>query len=109
MQAFLLSKKVIRAIDAKCKAFLWKGKDSHSRGAKTNWETVCLPKSEGGLGLKLLLDLNNACSLRLIWLLFSGAGSLWIAWVNTYLIKGKNFWSFLHLACAHIHGGKSSS
>lgn len=56
-------------------------------------EVVCLPKSEGGLGVKDLSAWNTACSLELIWLLLCNAGSLGIAWLNAKLIKGRCFWN----------------
>ncbi|GKV32308.1 hypothetical protein SLEP1_g40922 [Rubroshorea leprosula] len=33
------------------------------------------------------------CILKHIWLLFSKAGSIWVAWVHEYLIKGRSFWT----------------
>ncbi|GKV25846.1 hypothetical protein SLEP1_g35229 [Rubroshorea leprosula] len=52
---FILPKRVITAVEAKCSAFLWKGKSIDARGAKV--------------------------------------GSIWVAWVKEYLLKGKSFWS----------------
>ncbi|GLT48179.1 hypothetical protein SLA2020_218200 [Shorea laevis] len=90
---FILPKKVIKSVEAICSAFLWKGRATDARGAKVSWEIVCKPKVEGGLGIKPLQAWNKACILRFIWLLFSKAGSIWVAWVQAYLIKGKSFWS----------------
>jgi hypothetical protein len=30
--------------------------------------------------------------LRHIWNLFACAGSIWVAWIQTYLLKGRSFW-----------------
>lgn len=73
-------------------SFLWKGEAGSAVGAKINWLQVCKPKTEGGLGLKNLSDWNIASFARLIWLLFGGSESLWIAWVKMHLVKGKCFW-----------------
>lgn len=43
--------------------------------------------------LKKLSECNKACIARLIWLLFSGSGSLWIARVHRHLLKGVSFWT----------------
>lgn len=51
-----------------------------NKGAKVAWDSVCLPKSEGGLGLRRLTNWNNTLCLRLIWLLFTSNTSLWVAW-----------------------------
>ncbi|GKV01156.1 hypothetical protein SLEP1_g13733 [Rubroshorea leprosula] len=63
-----------------------------AKGEKVNWTAICLPK-QGGLGLKSLVQWNKVCMLRFIWLLFSTAGSIWVAWVCEYLLKGKSFWA----------------
>lgn len=91
--AFLLPKKVIKAVERKCKCFLWKNAvHGACSGAKVHWDTVCLPKAEGGLGVRELEAWNNACCLKIIWLLLCNAGSLWIAWLNEYVLKGRSFW-----------------
>lgn len=91
--AFILPIKVTRSVEQKCKSFLWKGDATGSRGgAKVNWSVVCLSRVKGGLGIKDLGVWNKACSLKLIWLLLRRAGSLWIAWLAAYVIKGRSFW-----------------
>lgn len=35
---------------------------------------------------------NKAAILRHIWNLFARTGSIWVAWVHSYLVKGKSFW-----------------
>lgn len=62
-------------------------------GAKVIWQTVCTPKSEGGLGLKRLTDWNLVCQSRIVWLIFRGSDSFWIAWVKLNLLKGCSFWT----------------
>jgi hypothetical protein len=50
--------------------------------SKVAWSDLCYPKKEGGLGLK---DLH-------VWSLFASSGSLWVAWIHNYMLKGKSFW-----------------
>jgi hypothetical protein len=52
---FILPKKIVKAIEQKFNPFLWRGPDDRS-GAKVCWEQACLPKEEGGLGLKRVED-----------------------------------------------------
>lgn len=40
-------------IEQKLNRFLWCGQDSKGR-AKVAWDKVCVPKKEGGLGLRRL-------------------------------------------------------
>ncbi|GLT73885.1 hypothetical protein SLA2020_457150 [Shorea laevis] len=90
---FILPKAIIKEIEKICSAFLWNNTTQSACGAKVNWLTVCSPKQEGGLGLKSLVSWNQMCILKHIWLLFSKAGSIWVAWVHEYLIKGRSFWT----------------
>lgn len=90
---FILPKKVIKQIESKCNSFLWTGDSINCKGAKVSWQTVCLPKKEGGLGLKRLEDWNNTCLARLVWCIFAVTESLWIAWVNRYHLKNESFWT----------------
>ncbi|XXG49241.1 hypothetical protein AAC387_Pa02g3479 [Persea americana] len=55
------------------------------------WEKVCLPKSEGGLGLRRVRDFNEACLLNLAWTVVS-ADSLWAIWFRARYIKGPSIW-----------------
>lgn len=60
--AFVLPKECIRKIDSMCNAFLWKGTLQGNYSAKVFWETVTLPKDEGGLGIKNLNTWNALLS-----------------------------------------------
>jgi len=71
-------------------SYLWSGFDQAVHKAKVSWKQVCLPKSEGGLGLKRITDWNRSTVTSHIWNLLIQAGSLWVAWVHKYLLKGKN-------------------
>jgi hypothetical protein len=90
---FILPRKVIKEINPKFNRFLWNGKDESSARAKIAWDEICLPKKEGGLGLKNLDVWNVSSMMRHIWSLFARSGSIWVAWVHAYLLKGKSFWS----------------
>nr|GEY67091.1 hypothetical protein [Tanacetum cinerariifolium] len=65
--------------------FLWKGR------SKVAWEAVCLPKDEGGLGVRRLDTFNKALMVSHIWKLLSLKESLWVKWVHIYKLKGRNF------------------
>lgn len=95
-RAFLLPKKVLRAIESWCKSFLWKGTRTQTTGAKVSWSIITLLKEVGRLGLKQLGSWNQACLMRFIWLLISG--SLWIAWVKAYLVKNNSFWDLYRVS-----------
>lgn len=93
ISTFMLPKGCIKSLESLCSRFLWSGSiECHSK-AKVAWSTVCLPKNEGGLGLRSLSTWNSTLCLRLIWLLFSGSGSLWVAWQkHHHRLDSLSFW-----------------
>ncbi|KAG7586730.1 Reverse transcriptase zinc-binding domain [Arabidopsis thaliana x Arabidopsis arenosa] len=93
MAAFRLPRECIREIDKVCSAFLWSGAEMSSKKAKIAWGNVCKPKTEGGLGLRNLQEANNVCCLKLVWRIISNRSSLWVQWVDMYLLRGKSLWT----------------
>lgn len=53
------------------------------------------PSKRGGLNCRDLSSWNKACMIKLIWLLFCNAGSLWVAWYTKEVLNGQksNFWT----------------
>ncbi|CAL9237368.1 unnamed protein product [Arabidopsis halleri] len=49
----------------------------------------------GGLGLRRLLPWNKVLGLKLIWLLFTAGGSLWVSWVRRNLLGTNSFWDMV--------------
>ena len=87
-----MPKGVLKRINQFCSGFLWKGKEQSARGACVSWDEICYPKSEGGgLGIRELCSWNQACVMQSIWALIVKSGSIWIAWVQEYVLKGKSF------------------
>ncbi|XP_019089261.1 PREDICTED: uncharacterized protein LOC109128041 [Camelina sativa] len=60
ISAFRLPSGCIAEIEHICSAFLWSGPDLNATKAKVAWRDVCLPKGEGGLGLKSIVEANKA-------------------------------------------------
>ena len=89
---FIIPVECVSILERMCGAFLWSGAPNSARGAKITWDSVCTPKEAGGLGLRRLADWNKVLGLKLIWLIFTAGGSLWVSWVRRNLIGGENFW-----------------
>lgn len=89
---FNLPSSVIDNIERILRQFLWKGTTLGRGGAKVSWDDVCLPKVEGGLGIRKLKDYNKASMLKFIWILFTDKESLWCRWVHSNFLKRRNFW-----------------
>lgn len=93
LAAFRLPRGCIREVEKLCSAFLWSGPDLNPHKARISWEVVCKPKQEGGLGLRSLKEVNDVCCMKLIWRIVSHADSLWVRWIDKYLLKSNNFLS----------------
>lgn len=93
ISAFILPKGCLKRIQSLCSKFLWSGNISGPVQYKVAWDTICLPKEEGGLGLRDFSLWNKTLCLRLLWLLFANGTSLWAAWMKSNRIKDENIWS----------------
>ncbi|KAL0411763.1 UNVERIFIED_CONTAM: hypothetical protein Slati_3766000, partial [Sesamum latifolium] len=90
---FLLPKSIIKVIEGKMRAFLWKG-SSGSGYAKVSWVQVCKPKEEGGLGIRSVLHMNQALMLKHVWrILQQDPRSLWVAWVVRHKLRYQSIWA----------------
>lgn len=91
---FLLPKGCIKRIESLCSRFLWSGNIENRGNTKVAWSSVCLSKSERGLELRSYAVWNKTLLLRLILLLFSNSGSLWVAWHKHHRCPNSySFWS----------------
>lgn len=84
------------------------GTDNQRKIHLLNWETVCKPKKDGGLGLRSTRQANTAFMMKGLWELCTNQDSLWGSIVrNKYKCgasgmpkieeskKGSNFWNGL--------------
>lgn len=90
---FILPSLVHKEIQSLLTRFLWKGNINNKGGAKVAWDVVCLPRVEGGLGVKNMVDWNRAQILMHLLRVVSKSTSLWATWVNATLLKHGNFWT----------------
>ncbi|CAM8935518.1 unnamed protein product [Rhodiola kirilowii] len=88
----ILPKTVIRAVNAICARFLWKGNCDKKGGHLVRLADVCKSKGEGGLGLKNMENMNLAMVMSQMWGKKLGRSSLWTDWLEKYWSKGKHWW-----------------
>ncbi|KAJ4910603.1 Uncharacterized protein Rs2_05224 [Raphanus sativus] len=93
VSAFILPKGCIKNIESLCIRFLWSGNIERKGIAKVSWATVCLPKDEGGLGLRSISVWNQVLCLKFIWILLTSSSSLWADWHHSVHIQSQSFWS----------------
>ncbi|GJW39768.1 hypothetical protein Tco_0065613 [Tanacetum coccineum] len=83
---------IIHDIEQLMRGFLWCNGDLKRGKAKVAWEDICLPKSEGGLGIRSLEIFNIALMTTHIWNIVTNKESLWVKWVHMYKLKGRTIW-----------------
>ncbi|GJY25397.1 putative RNA-directed DNA polymerase, eukaryota, reverse transcriptase zinc-binding domain protein [Tanacetum coccineum] len=83
---------ILLDIEQLMRGFLWCNGDLKRGKAKVAWNTICLPKCEGGLGIRSLEVFNIALMTTHIWNIVSNKESLWVRWINAYKLKGRSFW-----------------
>jgi hypothetical protein len=100
---FKMHKIVIHQIDKYRKHCLWRGADINAKTPpKVAWDLVCLPKSEGGLGVLQLEIHNEALLLKNLHKFFNKADIPWVhlIWEKHYrngrlpnhTLKGSFWW-----------------
>ncbi|XP_074342333.1 uncharacterized protein LOC141679853 [Apium graveolens] len=89
---FLLPATVHANIQSLLTKFLWRGNINQKGGAKMSWQTVCLPREEGGLGLKNMCEWNKSQIIGHLLKVVTKSPTLWASWVNKTVLKGKHFW-----------------
>lgn len=93
MTTFILPKGCLKKIESLCSRFLWSWNIDNRATTKVAWTTVCLPKKEGGLGLRRFCEWNKVLCLRFIWLMFSTTNSLWVQWHKHHHLRNASFWA----------------
>ena len=74
---FRIPKKVVEKLVSIQRRFLWGGGIDQNKIAWVKWETVCLPKEKGSLGIKDIDTFNIALLGKWRWNLFQHEGQLW--------------------------------
>ncbi|GJV80556.1 reverse transcriptase domain, reverse transcriptase zinc-binding domain protein [Tanacetum coccineum] len=72
--------------------FLWCQGEMKKWKAKVTWDSECMPKHEGGLGIHRIDDFFIALMATHIWSILTHRESLWVKWVHMYKLKGHSFW-----------------
>ncbi|GJU88244.1 putative reverse transcriptase domain, reverse transcriptase zinc-binding domain protein, partial [Tanacetum coccineum] len=83
---------IIDDIQRLIRGFLWCNGEYKRGKAKVSWEDICLPKREGGLGIRCLEVFNIALMTTHIWNIVSNKESLWVRWIHMYKLKGRTLW-----------------
>uniref|UniRef100_A0A251RYM8 Putative reverse transcriptase domain-containing protein n=1 Tax=Helianthus annuus TaxID=4232 RepID=A0A251RYM8_HELAN len=60
--------------------------------AKVSWKAVCVPKYEGGLGIRRIGDVNKSLIASHVWSILTRRESLWVDWIYSYRLNNRSFW-----------------
>jgi hypothetical protein len=106
--ALAAPKKFIKAIRSLQRNFLWSGHQPNKKWALVNWDKLCLPKSQGGLGLRDPGKLNQVMGAKIWWRWLKNPTAAWTQlWKQKYAphipedqairlnnhIQGSNIWN----------------
>nr|GEX99632.1 hypothetical protein [Tanacetum cinerariifolium] len=99
---FILLTSLMVELEQVMRGFLWCQGEMHKGRAKIAWEDVCLPKDEGGLGIRRLKAFNKALISSHIWSLLSHRDSLWVKWIHAYKLTIALFGRCLTVVWEHL-------
>ncbi|GJT93786.1 zinc knuckle CX2CX4HX4C containing protein [Tanacetum coccineum] len=74
------------------RGFIWCNGEYKRGKAKVAWDDICLPKKEGGLGLRSLDVFNLPLMSAYIWNIVSNKELLWVRWIHMYKLLGRTLW-----------------
>ncbi|XP_074288241.1 uncharacterized protein LOC141613407 [Silene latifolia] len=91
---FLLPMGVISRVNAVCRNYLWSGTDDYHKAPAVAWDSCCLPRDRGGLGI-LHCQLWNIVVLgKYSWWIAQKKDSLWVKWVHHIYMKQADWWTY---------------
>ena len=88
--SFKFPTSIVKELERIFSNFIWRGK-MHA----WNWHDICRPKSEGGVGIRNIKDINDTSGIRLVWRLYT-SNALWSRWMRENYLKG------IHLSQATV-------
>ncbi|CAN1163715.1 Putative ribonuclease H protein At1g65750 [Linum perenne] len=78
MQTSVLPASTCEAIDKRIRDFVWGSTADARKIPLIAWDRICLPKEQGGLGLRMARELNRAYMTKLAFIFFQQADLLWV-------------------------------
>lgn len=90
MQTFVLPKSILYKIESQIQKFFWGFKDDQSRHIYDKaWSAICLPKTNGGLGLRTLYNMNLSLMTRMAWNVQTQGHKLWVNLIKAKYLRGR--------------------
>lgn len=92
LSIFILPESITLEIEKLLRGFLWCIGEMKKGKAKVAWHDLCLPKSEGGLGIKSLSTWNVALMTTHLWSIIIHKESFWVKWIHEYRLEDRSLW-----------------
>jgi len=73
---------------------LWGGSEAYKKVPYIAWDNICIPKRNGGLGVKNIGLWNMACIAKLVWDIANKKDTLWVQWIHGRYIKARGWWEY---------------
>ncbi|KAK1304537.1 hypothetical protein QJS10_CPB11g00908 [Acorus calamus] len=74
------------------RSFLWGGSTLKKTVHHVKWDTICIPKVEGGLGIRRISDWMRAATGARLWEVLTGSESLWVTWITKRYLSKQHTW-----------------
>jgi hypothetical protein len=92
MSTFLLPMSFCNKLDKIFKNFWWGFPAKKSRNLSLKaWDSLCIPKLLGGLGLRKMREVNLALVIKLGWRLLTKSDSLWVSQLHCKYLNSFTF------------------
>lgn len=86
LASMMVPKGVLVRIERLMASFLWNAQGERM-AHWVNWNSICSPNEEGGLGLESLEDIRNSLHAKLLWLVLEN-NSLWARYAKPKYFQG---------------------
>uniref|UniRef100_A0A2N9HPK1 Reverse transcriptase domain-containing protein n=1 Tax=Fagus sylvatica TaxID=28930 RepID=A0A2N9HPK1_FAGSY len=92
MSSLIFPKSTCAKIDVILRDFWWGKKEDKVVLYLKAWDSICTPKSVGGLGIRRSIDMNKALLAKMGWSVAIREDKMWVKFVIAKYLKGKSFW-----------------
>ena len=94
MSSFFIPLSICNELDRIFKKFWWGFPSSKKRNLSLKaWDSLCIPKLLGGLGLRKMREVNLALITKLGWKLLTNSDSLWVSQMHCKYLNSSSFLS----------------
>lgn len=94
MQSFLLPKSNLENLDRINRNFLWNKNLDDKTGNLVGWDTICKPKTLGGVGIRKSDAVNKAMQMKLLRKIENNQNRKWVDLIKAKYLKQANLFEY---------------